>query len=157
MLHAGWITAVVFLVDLVIRIGLSLRVIMRRLPAAVSLAWLAVILPFPFVGAFLYLFVGGYRFSRALQRNIKEALPVFDAWKKELQADSRRDPAALGLEAERLARVAESVLAAPWPKPTSSGEALNRCKGALCGSRGSSPATMTRMVSVPQRQSYTPA
>ena len=40
---------------------------------------------------------------------------------------------------------------------TNSGEALNRCSGALCGSRGNSPATMTRTTSVPHRQSYTPA
>lgn len=42
-------------------IGLSLRVIVRRLPVGVSLAWLAVIFAVPFMGALAYLVVGGKR------------------------------------------------------------------------------------------------
>jgi hypothetical protein len=45
-------------------VGLSLRVIKRRLPVGVSLAWRAIILIFPFVGAVTYLMVGGYRLGR---------------------------------------------------------------------------------------------
>ena len=45
------LTALVVLVaDLLIRVGLSVRVIMRRRPVGVSLAWLTIILIFPFAG-----------------------------------------------------------------------------------------------------------
>jgi cardiolipin synthase A/B len=56
-----WVVHAIFLIDLVIRLGLSVRVIMRRLPVGVALAWLAVVLVFPIVGAIFYLLVGEYR------------------------------------------------------------------------------------------------
>src|SRR5207248_10923855 len=49
-----WAVHGVFLADLTIRLGLSARVIKRRLPVGTSLAWLAVVLVFPFVGAAIY-------------------------------------------------------------------------------------------------------
>lgn len=54
----SWITAVVFIVDWLIRIGLGLRVIMRRRPVGVSLSWLGVIFLVPFIGAIVYLILG---------------------------------------------------------------------------------------------------
>lgn len=42
----------------VIVIGLGLRIILKRRPTGVSLAWLLVVASVPFVGAVLYLFVG---------------------------------------------------------------------------------------------------
>jgi cardiolipin synthase len=53
-----WVGTLVFVADLLIRVGLSGRVLMRRLPVGVALAWLAIILIFPFVGAVFYLLVG---------------------------------------------------------------------------------------------------
>jgi cardiolipin synthase len=113
MHHVSWITAVLFVIDLMIRVGLSVRVVMRRLPVGVTLAWLAVILPFPFLGAVCYLFVGEYRLGRGREQRIKEIAGVFGPWRTELEAAGKRDPADLGLEAAELARVAQSVLAAP--------------------------------------------
>ena len=57
----GWITLIVFTVDLIVRVGLSVRVIMRRLPVGVSLAWLFVVLMIPLLGAFAYLLLGELR------------------------------------------------------------------------------------------------
>ncbi|MBW1749855.1 MAG: PLDc N-terminal domain-containing protein, partial [Deltaproteobacteria bacterium] len=52
MEHVYWVfTTSIFIADLAIRIGLSLRVIMRKRAASVSLAWLVVILLLPFAGA----------------------------------------------------------------------------------------------------------
>ena len=51
--HFTWVTALVLVVDLVIRGGLSIRVIMRRRPVGVTMAWLSVVLVFPFLGAVL--------------------------------------------------------------------------------------------------------
>ena len=61
MEHIGW---AVFLTDLLIRVALSVRVVMCRLPVGTSLAWLTVILIFPIGGAVLYLLVGEYRLGR---------------------------------------------------------------------------------------------
>jgi len=44
------ISTIVLLADLTIRVGLSLRVIMRRRPYPITLAWLVVILLIPFAG-----------------------------------------------------------------------------------------------------------
>ena len=61
MNDATLITTLAFVLDLVIRIGLSIRVIMRRRPVGVSLAWLSIILIFPFGGALIYLAIGETR------------------------------------------------------------------------------------------------
>ncbi len=47
--------------DWVLRIGLSLRVVMRRREASASLAWLSLIFFVPFVGGVVYLLVGESR------------------------------------------------------------------------------------------------
>lgn len=49
------------LADLFLRIGLSIRVIMRKRQYGVTLAWLVVILLIPFLGAIIYLFLGENR------------------------------------------------------------------------------------------------
>jgi cardiolipin synthase len=46
-----WTATAVYLLDLCIRIGLSVRVIKRRLPVGVALAWLSVILILPLARA----------------------------------------------------------------------------------------------------------
>ena len=46
-----WTATAAYLLDLCIRIGLSVRVIKRRLPVGVALAWLSVILILPLAGA----------------------------------------------------------------------------------------------------------
>ncbi len=59
--HFTWVTVVVLVVELVIRGGLSIRVIMRRRPVGVTMAWLSVVLVLPFLGAILYLLFGELR------------------------------------------------------------------------------------------------
>jgi hypothetical protein len=60
MFRAGWITTCVFVADFLIRVGLSLWVISRRLPVGVVLAWLIIILVLPFGEAILYRLIGEY-------------------------------------------------------------------------------------------------
>src|SRR5215470_2016632 len=65
MLHQiHWTATAIYILDLCIRIGLSIRVIKRRLPVGVALAWLSVILILPLAGAVLYLLFGEYRLGR---------------------------------------------------------------------------------------------
>ncbi len=55
------LTILIPIVDLVIRLGLSVRVIMRKRQYGVTLAWLVVILLLPFLGTITYLLFGENR------------------------------------------------------------------------------------------------
>jgi cardiolipin synthase len=108
-----WTTHAVFLADLVIRVALSLRVIKRRLPVGVSLAWLAIILIFPFVGAVLYLLVGEYRLGR---RRARRAAAYHEQCRARLGTRRQADGAELATldpGCAALARLAEATLGAP--------------------------------------------
>ncbi len=74
------LTTSIFIVDLAIRIGLSLRVIMRKRAASVSLAWLIIILLLPFLGAIMYLMFGEVRLGerRAAKRVAEQ--PLITQW-----------------------------------------------------------------------------
>jgi len=80
----------VLVADYVIRIGLSLRVIMRKRPYGVSLAWLVVILLFPFIGAFFYLLFGE---NRIPERRIARARAAHDTYQHWLTSLRNRAPA----------------------------------------------------------------
>ncbi|HMF13669.1 MAG TPA: cardiolipin synthase [Gemmataceae bacterium] len=108
-----WITNLVFLADWMLRIGLSARVVMRRLPVGVSLAWLAIILIFPFAGAAVYLLLGEYRLGHGRMRRAaiyrENNRPVVVHRLEVHRADvDRLDP-----ESAALARLADSVLGQP--------------------------------------------
>src|SRR5262245_16342906 len=113
MEHAGWVTSVLAVLDLLIRLGLSLRVIMRRLPVGVSLAWLAVILAFPVVGAAVYLLVGEYRLGRWRQERATAIRNAWHDWLTKLHDGNIADDASLGPESAALARVAQFGLDSP--------------------------------------------
>jgi cardiolipin synthase len=102
----------VFLADLAIRVGLSVRVIMRRLPVGVSLAWLAIILILPFVGAVLYLLVGEYRLGRRRARRAAAYRKACEALPFKTQGNTPVDLVALGPDCAAVARLAESALGA---------------------------------------------
>jgi cardiolipin synthase len=98
-----------FLADLLIRIGLSVRVIMRRLPVGISLAWLAIILVFPFAGAVLYLLIGEYRLGPGRNRRAEQYRKAHHAESVVGLESERFDTATLGGESGALARLAEST------------------------------------------------
>jgi cardiolipin synthase len=107
-----WTGHAVFLADLVIRVGLSVRVIKRRLPVGVSLAWLAIILIFPFVGAIIYLLVGEYRLG---PRRARRAAAYRETCRAPLvpgPSADRVDLAALSPVGADVARLAGSALGA---------------------------------------------
>jgi cardiolipin synthase len=93
--------------------GLSIRVIMRRPPVGVSLAWLAVIASAPFIGAVAYLLFGERRLGRRRAARIAASIGNVHQW----QADQRHqfDAAAMQMEAtaEPIHRHAEHVLGFP--------------------------------------------
>jgi cardiolipin synthase len=112
MIHIPSITTAVFFLDLLIRVGLSLRVIKRRLPVGIALAWLSIILLVPLAGAALYLLFGEYRLGRrraqraaALAQTCQERDPLSGA--ERATWDGAPVPSVA------LARVAESILGCP--------------------------------------------
>ena len=48
--NSSWAALAAVVADFLIRVGFSVRVIMRRRSIGVSLAWLTIILIFPFAG-----------------------------------------------------------------------------------------------------------
>lgn len=86
---SGWsysIFSTIFLItDLLIRIGLSTRVIMRRRSYGVSFAWLIVILLFPIFGAFIYLLFGENRISDRRAARIKDSSAHYQHWLETLE------------------------------------------------------------------------
>ncbi|WP_419176517.1 cardiolipin synthase [Desulfosediminicola sp.] len=74
-----------FLVDLAIRVGLSFRVIMRKRSHGVTLAWLVVILLFPFIGVILYLLFGENRISERRTKRMQHSFKYYQHWLQSLQ------------------------------------------------------------------------
>ena len=86
MTGLAWgLTSVIFLVDLAIRIGLSLRVIMRKRAPSVSIAWLVMVLLFPFVGAITYLLFGEIRIGERRAARLVKGRPKIIQWSPTLQ------------------------------------------------------------------------
>jgi cardiolipin synthase len=112
MEHA-WIAFAVFIADLIIRLGLSLRIVMRRLAVAVTFAWLILVLLIPFVGAVAYLTLGELRLGR--RRAIRAAAlhEPFQAWLADLGNRSHVEWSRLGAGCQPLARVAQATFSVP--------------------------------------------
>jgi cardiolipin synthase len=110
--HTLWVTAAL-VADWLIRVGLSLRVIMRRLPVGTALAWLSVILILPFVGAGLYLLVGEYRLGPRRRKRAAAVQGAIRARLAELRGAGPVEWTSLGPGSAALARMAEAVLSAP--------------------------------------------
>jgi cardiolipin synthase len=93
----------------VIVVGLALRIVMRRPPVGVSLAWLAVIFSVPFLGAFIYLLFGEKRLGRRRHAVAAVSQEPFERWLRE-QAVFGIPPDRLQPAYVPLARQAENVL-----------------------------------------------
>ena len=73
--------------------GLSLRVIMKRPPVGVALAWLAVIFSVPFIGAVVYLLIGEHWLGRTRRARIRDRVVPLRDWQRGLpfQIESLKD------------------------------------------------------------------
>lgn len=59
-----WFAPALLLLDLIVRVGIALRVVMRRLNLSTTLAWLLLLLFVPFAGVVLYALIGENRLGR---------------------------------------------------------------------------------------------
>jgi cardiolipin synthase len=101
------------LADLVIRIGLSIRVIMRKRPYGVSLAWLVVILVVPFLGGMFYLLFGENRLPERRKDRAKVSYNTYLRWQKTLQNRAPVSWNELNPECFPLNRQAETLVGIP--------------------------------------------
>lgn len=76
----------IFLVlDYTLRISLAARIIMRRLPVGPSLAWLTVVMAFPFAGVIFYLMFGELRLGNRRAHWAARIHEPFQRWLQDLR------------------------------------------------------------------------
>ncbi len=103
----------ILLADFFIRVGLSLRVIMRKLSYGVSLAWLVVILLVPFLGGFFYLFIGENRLSEKRTERARIAYSHYQYWLRSLKERAPVTWSGPNASCEPLHRQAETLVGIP--------------------------------------------
>lgn len=106
-------STLLLLADLFIRIGLSIRVIMRKRPYGVSLAWLVVVLVIPFFGGICYLLFGENRLPERRTERAKESFFSYIRWLKTLKDRAPVDWKVLNPECFPLYRQAETLVGIP--------------------------------------------
>lgn len=74
------VPALVAFAHVAIFCGLGLRVVWRRRPVGVTIAWLGVIVLAPFFGAACYFLFGESRLGNKTERRMKELLPEYREW-----------------------------------------------------------------------------
>jgi cardiolipin synthase len=111
--YISWIAVAIFLADLAVRVGLSVRVIMRRRPVGVSLAWLAVILIFPLAGAAIYLMIGELRLGNRRAQWAARIHEPYQAWLGDLRTRCQVDWSSLGVDCQPIARLCEATVGIP--------------------------------------------
>jgi cardiolipin synthase A/B len=80
-----WVPDLIYVADIVIRVGLSLRIIGRRRPPSVTMAWLMVVLILPFVGALIYLLIGENRLGEKRARRATAIHDYYHRWQASLR------------------------------------------------------------------------
>lgn len=80
------ISSLFFTADLLVRLGFSLRVIMRKRNYAVSYAWLIIILLIPIFGSLIYLLFGENRLSERRLKRSASARSYYHSWLQQLTA-----------------------------------------------------------------------
>lgn len=84
--EATLVANLLLLGDLLIRVGLSMRVIMRRhTSVGIALSWLTIILLIPFAGAAIYLVVGENRLGSRRAKTTVELHNAYAGWRAELR------------------------------------------------------------------------
>jgi cardiolipin synthase A/B len=94
-------------------VGLSIHVIMRRPPVGVAVAWLAVILSIPFVGAIVYLLFGEKRLGKQRSARTRANAAGVRQWQTSLRAGHADSALRIDARAEPLRHHAERVLGFP--------------------------------------------
>jgi cardiolipin synthase len=86
-------SSIVIVLHWTVVILVSLRVIMRRPPVGVALAWIAVVLSVPFIGFAIYLLIGEHWLGRDRRARIRDRVDLLKDWQRNLpfQIESVKD------------------------------------------------------------------
>jgi cardiolipin synthase len=98
---------------IIVIIVLSIRVLMKRRPAGVSLAWLILILILPFAGAMLYLFIGERSLGKHRAERAEALLGPYEEWLQELQENTSVGHPNLSRQWAAISRLAGGTLGIP--------------------------------------------
>ena len=109
----SWFALAAVVLHWTVVIGLSARVIMRRRPVGVLLAWLALILSVPVIGVLIYLFVGENRVSEKYLKRGIATQGLYAQWKQSLRIREAVDWSVISPLAIPLQRQAQSVTGFP--------------------------------------------
>jgi len=93
--HPEWIAYLVYLADLAIRIGLSLRILMRNKSVGVTFAWMTIVLAVPFLGALLYLLIGEHRLGERRLGRARKVIEQSKLWRNNLCERASRETVAI--------------------------------------------------------------
>jgi cardiolipin synthase len=103
----------VALLHVAVFVAVTLRVLARRSPPGVSMAWLLMVLLVPVAGLVLYVMIGERRLGRRwIERAEAERAALASRYRR-LAADALLDPADTGPVGEPVARLAQSLGAIP--------------------------------------------
>ena len=105
----GWMPTARLVADWLIRLGLSLRIIMRGRPVGFTLAWLSVVLILPLAGAMAYLMFGELRLGRRRAEWAEQIHGPYREWLRQLNNRSQVDWQRLGSECRSLAHLCRRV------------------------------------------------
>ena len=94
-------------------VGLLFRVVMKRRPIGVSLAWLTIILTIPVAGISLYLLFGEIRLGRKRVERARDMYQPYTDWIRELVGSFAHQPAIPGEQASALSQLVQSQLGMP--------------------------------------------
>jgi len=111
--YAAWLAVLLLIFDWVVRVGLSVRVIMRRRPVGVSLSWLGLILVLPVMGAAFYLFLGETRIGKVRRRRFERIRESLTSHLTRLAQSSRVNLDKLSEGESSLARLGQSMYGFP--------------------------------------------
>ena len=79
-----WLPYLFYSLDLIIRIGLSLRILSRSMSVGVTFAWMTIVLAVPYLGAFLYLLIGENRLGERRLLRARAVIEESHQWQKTL-------------------------------------------------------------------------
>ena len=111
--HPEWIAYLVFIVDLTIRIGLSLRILMRGNTVGVTFAWMTIVLAVPYLGALLYLLIGENRLGELRISRVREAIEQSRSWRSHLCDQASRVAANIPASYQPLDLQARKIIGYP--------------------------------------------
>ena len=107
MENPSWTALTFVLIDYLIRFGLSIRVIMRQKQVGVTLAWLSILLAFPFVGVFIYLLFGELRLGFRRAQKASSLHGSYEKRLRDLRTISKVDWSQLGPASEPMSKLSE--------------------------------------------------